>query len=531
MLAVAETVRQEDRQDKEEWSEQDEWREEAPRSTELRQRAEQEFGAMLAFVDEAASARGYEATENELIGRVFRLARLLIALFLCLASKRMVVPERLTKGRAKYRRQPAKPRLLGTFFGKVRYWRAYLHQTNGRGGGYFPLDLRLGLTADGFSIGVLSRVVRLATKMSFAVATQVMASFLRWAPATKSVERAVLGMGRYTAEWFEQAEAPKGDGEVLVIQIDGKATPTATEGELKKRRGKRRANPLRGSARHRGRQKRARRERKKRRKKGDKSKNGRQTTVLVMYTLRPDVIDGEAVLRGPINRRIYASYAPKRHAFAIARREADKRGFTEESGRVIQIVTDGDEDYARYVQELFPTAIHTVDIIHVIERLWAAAGCLFREGSPELKDWVEMQKDALYQGRIDDILYDLGFEHALMKEGRKRTRLEKTANYLEKRTHMMNYDELIERDLELSSGAVEGAVRFVVSQRFDEGGMRWIRERAEPLLQLRCIEINGDWDAFVAFVHAKISAKQARTSRPQRLLSKNPKPLTSWGLT
>ena len=31
--------------------------------------------------------------------------------------------------------------------------------------------------------------------------------------------------------------------------------------------------------------------------------------------------------------------------------------------------------------------------------------------------------------------------------------------------------------------------------------MRWIKERAEALLQLRCIEINGDWDAFIARVH------------------------------
>ncbi|MBC8423212.1 hypothetical protein H8E07_03735 [bacterium] len=45
-----------------------------------------------------------------------------------------------------------------------------MHQTNGRGGGYYPLDTALGLTADGFSAGVLGRAVLLATKMSFAAA-------------------------------------------------------------------------------------------------------------------------------------------------------------------------------------------------------------------------------------------------------------------------------------------------------------------------------------------------------------------------
>lgn len=30
----------------------------------------------------------------------------------------------------------------------------------------------------------------------------------------------------------------------------------------------------------------------------------------------------------------------------------------------------------------------------------------------------------------------------------------------------------------------------------DCSGMRWIPERAEALLHLRCIELNGDWDQF-----------------------------------
>jgi len=31
--------------------------------------------------------------------------------------------------------------------------------------------------------------------------------------------------------------------------------------------------------------------------------------------------------------------------------------------------------------------------------------------------------------------------------------------------------------------------------------MRWIKERAEALLQLRCIDANDDWEAFVNLVH------------------------------
>ena len=164
----------------------------------------------------------------------------------------------------------------------------------------------------------------------------------------------MLGLGRHTGEWFKTVSAPKDDGDVLIIQIDGKGTPTATEGELNKRCGKRKKNPHPGSQRHRGRKARKLRGPKKRRKKGDKSKNAKMATVVVMYTLKRSA---DGLLEGPINKRVYASYAPKRHESAYARREADKRGFTADSGKLIQIVTDGDNDLERYAKEFFPGAI------------------------------------------------------------------------------------------------------------------------------------------------------------------------------
>jgi hypothetical protein len=119
----------------------------------------------------------------------------------------------------------------------------------------------------------------------------------------------VLGFGSYTEEWFESAPAPEGDGEILVVQWDSKATPTATEEELEKRRGKRKKDERPLSPRHRGRAKRKRRGPKKRRKKGDKSKNGKAATLVVMYTLKKARDkDGKPFLFGPINKKVYASY-------------------------------------------------------------------------------------------------------------------------------------------------------------------------------------------------------------------------------
>ena len=510
------------------WLEQAAWLHAAPDTGDVRQRVWSEARELVRFVEDASGTAGYEDFESELIRRAFRFARLLIVLFLALWEERTHVAASFRKGRAQYRRQPAKGRWLGTFFGKVRYWRTYAHQTNGRGGGFYPLDDKLGLSADGFSFGLLGRAVLLATKMSFAAAAVTLDSFLGWSPSTKTVEQATLGLGCHTAAWFEQALPPENDGEVLIIQIDSKATPTATDEELRKRRGKRAPNPHPESARHRGRAQRKRRGSKKRRKKGDKSKNGKATTLVTMYTLkRATSEEGRPKLLGPFNRWTYGSYAPKRHAVAIARREANKRGFTPESDKTIQVLTDGDDDLELYVREMFPEAIHTPDVIHCIEYVWKAAGCLYKEGSERLVRWVEARKAELYGGRVWEMLETMNEASLRIRNKKRRQRYGKYLDYLIKRADRMNYAELAAQDLELSTGMIEGAVRYVVSQRFDEGGMRWIKERAEALLQLRCIQINGDWDRFIQFAHQRTREGPGRSPR---VLRNEPHPLPAYGL-
>ena len=266
----------------------------------------------------------------------------------------------------------------------MRFWRTHLRPT--RGVGVFALDRALdralGLTADAFSLLVLEAAARLSTLVTFEQVTGFFVYFLSWSPSKTSVERSVLGFGRHTSECFEAAPAPDDDGEIPVIQIDSKGTPTATEEELEKRREKRNGCQSAPSPRHRGRDKRKRRGPKKRRKEGDKSKNTKCATIVVMHTLRKSRDEnGKSILLGPINKRVYASYAPKIHAFAIARREAKKRGFTEKSGKRIHVLTDGDNDLERNVKELFPKARHTTDIVHVLEYFWEAGRFEFKSTS------------------------------------------------------------------------------------------------------------------------------------------------------
>lgn len=463
------------------------------------------------FAEVVAQARTsgalFTVFEKELWSRMLLLGRVVVTLFLASRQQRQQaeLPERMViDGREHRRDKEPQPRNLNTLFGVVRYVRTYLRAKSG--GGHYPLDADLGLTQDRLSFGLLSLGARLATMMSFAKAQGLLRWFLGQAPSTEVLEQTVLGLGRRTGGWFEQAPAPQGDGEVLIIQVDGKGAPTATEQELARRRGPRKKRSKVPSPRHRGRLDRKRRGKKPRRNKGDKSKNARMATVVVMYTLRREKHQGRWVLCGPLNRWTYASFAPKRHAFVMARREADKRGFPQGSGRLVQLLTDGDEDLACYTKEYFPEAIHTVDIMHVIEYLYKAGECLYAEGSPELAHWVQEQKDLLYSGQEALLVAEMRRRLLAIPQtgpGNKgrRNRLGQAINYLDKRLPHMNYQSLLKQDLEIATGIVEGTVKNLIGARFDFGGSRWIRERAEALLHLRCIDRNGQWDSFIQWVH------------------------------
>lgn len=216
-------------------TEQDAWKTRQPTSDEIETRLREYFEGVVAFAKrQVPEGRTFLDFEQGLLPVVFALGRLLVALFLCRQHEHLEIPPAVCEGGRRFRRKQDQSREIGVLFGKVRYWRTYMHA---KGGGFYPLDRILKIPADGFSFGLTSLMTRVATKVSYAQTALLLRCFLIWSPSTTSIERAVLGLGRRTQAWFEVAPIPDGDGDVLVVMIDGKATPTATQGELKKRRG------------------------------------------------------------------------------------------------------------------------------------------------------------------------------------------------------------------------------------------------------------------------------------------------------
>lgn len=444
----------------------------------------------------------FQRFEKSLFTQLFELGRLLVLVYLLHRNLRLRVRynERQYGVGTVYAE-----RRLQTVFGEVTYGRLYLRRQKG-GSGYHPLDVALGLTRDGFSPTAISLLARLATRMSYESVQVIFRNAWGWAPSTETLHALVLGLGRYASSyvddgqwWRKKKKGKRADGTVLAIEADGKCPPTATEAELAKRRRPRQS--VRSCCqRHRGKTKRKQQGPKLRRKKGDKSKNGKEAMVIVMYTLRRGA---DGLLHGPINKKVWGTFAGRPAAAAWARAEATRRGFPPSRNRDVQVLIDGANGLEQNLRAVFAGAIFTLDVRHVEERIWTAGRAFHREGSKELAAWVKERRQLLYQRQPSAFLAWLEAEQHRLASQRgtkeKRQALQKLLNYLQPRLEMLNYALLKRKDLVLATGQVEGAVRYVVSQRFDCAGMRWIVENAESLLQLRCLEVNGDWDDFFAW--------------------------------
>jgi len=217
-----------------------------------------------------------------------------------------------------------------------------------------------------------------------------------------------------------------------------------------------------------------------------------------MYTLKRDE---NGRVHGPINKRVWGSYAPRKVMLAWARNQASKRGFPKDTNKRIHIVTDGELCLYDGLIKLFGKATFALDIRHVEPKIWKVGRLFHETGSSELAAWVSEKVEYLYTGKIAELITELKELEISLSA---RTKLDKDElkklsaliSYIEKRPTMTNYKQLIEEDMTIASGIVEGAARYVVGERMDCGGMRWIPERAEALLKLRCIELNGDWEHF-----------------------------------
>ena len=77
--------------------------------------------------------------------------------------------------------------------------------------------------------------------------------------------------------------------------------------------------------------------------------------------------------------------------------------------------------------------------------------------------------------------------------------IKKIQGYFHNNAARMRYADYLAAGYPIASGVIEGACRYVVKDRLERTGMRWSMPGARAMLNLRCIFLNGEWDAFTSF--------------------------------
>jgi hypothetical protein len=395
---------------------------------------------------------------------------------------------------------------IGTKFGKVS-----VHQPMGRAVGQgrgrrdMPMSRALGLSG-GFTLPLVTLVAKFCALMAFSPTRQTLRDLLGWAPAPRSVLRMVDAVGAEARGFLEQVAVPEGDTDVLLITVDGKGAPTISSAEHAKR-----SQPHRkGTG---GLRQKKSGAPKKRRGPGKKSKNAKMAAVGVICTLKLD----ESGSPRPVNKRMYATFKSYRALFVWLKAEAVRRGYGTTKFKKVQFVADGADTLWALQQEFFPDAEVCLDWVHAVEKLWSCGKAINRGSRTKrqpLEVWVHEQKRRLRHGKLNEVLATLQTAldgTAVTGPGNKFRRkvLDATINHFTKNRARMRYQRLRQQGLVISSGLIEGTVRHLVGMRLDGPGMRWGKARAEAVLHLRCVLLNGLWSAFESYLARRDSLRLA----------------------
>lgn len=138
-----------------------------------------------------------------------------------------------------------------------------------------------------------------------------------------------------------------------------------------------------------------------------------------------------------------------------------------------------------------------VDLIHVIEYLWSAAWCFYREGDPAVETWVHEKATAILKGRSGIVAAAIRRKATrLHLDPDKRAKADRAANYLLNKRPYLDYPTALANGWPIATGIIEGACRHLIKDRMDITGARWGLDGAETILKLRALRSNGDFDHY-----------------------------------
>lgn len=155
-------------------------------------------------------------------------------------------------------------------------------------------------------------------------------------------------------------------------------------------------------------------------------------------------------------------------------------------------------DGAVWIAEQFaatfgPQASYLVDFYPVCDYL-AEASKICAPDAPHA--WMETQKQLLKNNEGTEVLNQLT-DYVEAEEGANaQAPVRACFRYLSNRLHHLDYKGALEKGLPIGSGEIESAHRYVIQHRLKLPGAWWKAGNVEPMLALRVVRANEDWEKY-----------------------------------
>jgi hypothetical protein len=397
-----------------------------------------------------------------------------------------------------YRHKRLRARGLVTVFGAVGITRME-YSCPGQPSLY-PLDADLGLPSRSYSYEIQRRLVKAAVKGPFDEAIEELAEATGVSLPKRTAEQIVVDASVDFESFYTQRtlRLDSQSGPLLVASVDGKGVPMVKPTQQEATR----KNPLPS----------AREARKVRLGRGEKRNKKRMSTVAAVFTQKPNRRTPEAVVESlfaelvgrtkpkryhrPEQKRVWASLLAGKDAF-ITQVQAEMQRRDPRHRKTWIVVTDGERALQCKVAATLQRIELVLDLLHVLEKLWAVSYVFHPEGSPEAREFVRERVLRLLHGEVSQVVK--GLRQMVTKRnlrGQKRGRVLGVAAYYYRNRPRMRYDLYLQKGYPIASGSVEGACKNLVKDRMERSGMRWTPPMAEAVLRLRAVYLSDHFEEY-----------------------------------
>lgn len=179
-----------------------------------------------------------------------------------------------------------------------------------------------------------------------------------------------------------------------------------------------------------------------------------------------------------------------------ARREAIN--LCASSANEIVFLMDGAEGFHNHIKKSLPSARQIVDYWHVCQHIGKCGQILYPDNDKAANRWRSKYCRMLRQSGPSKVLSSLRKTKVRHRSRIKLKGLCEVMSFLIRRLERINYPELLEQGYRVDSGPIESSCKNVVQSRMKGCGMRWSRQGAIAMLQVRFAVTSDLWDKVIA---------------------------------